>query len=109
MPARRVREAELPVTASAGPITPLSSAPRPRSAREETPTTTRWPKRGSDFQERTRRRAPLPSYEHAEHEALKWISFYNGERLHEEFGDLPSAEYEELNTKTDNTLTRSAK
>jgi putative transposase len=45
----------------------------------------------------------FPSYEHAEHEILSWISFYNGERLHEELGDLPPAEYEQLNIKTDNT------
>jgi putative transposase len=44
----------------------------------------------------------FPSYEHAEHETLKWISFYNAERLHEELNDLPPAEYEELNIKTDN-------
>ena len=34
------------------------------------------------------------SYEHAEHETLHWISFYNNERLHEELGDVPPAEYE---------------
>jgi len=45
----------------------------------------------------------FPSYEHAEHEILSWVSFYNGERLHEELGDLPPAEYEQLNLKTDNT------
>jgi transposase InsO family protein len=45
----------------------------------------------------------FPGYEHAEHEILSWISFYNGERLHEELGDLPPAEYEQLNIKTDNT------
>src|SRR6266516_4867510 len=45
----------------------------------------------------------FPSYEHAEHETLNWIGFYNGERLHEELGDLPPTEYEELNYKTDNT------
>jgi transposase InsO family protein len=45
----------------------------------------------------------FPSYEHAEHEILSWISFYNSERLHEELGDLPPAEYEQLNIKTDNT------
>jgi transposase InsO family protein len=28
---------------------------------------------------------------------LHWIAFYNEERLHEELGDLPPAEYEELN------------
>jgi putative transposase len=45
----------------------------------------------------------FPSYEHAEHETLHWISFYNGERLHEELDDLPPAQYEQLNYKTDNT------
>jgi putative transposase len=45
----------------------------------------------------------FPSYEHAEHETLHWIGFYNGERLHEELGDLPPAEYDELNIKTDNS------
>jgi len=36
----------------------------------------------------------FPSFEHAEHETLSWISFYNHERLHEELGDLPPIEYE---------------
>jgi transposase InsO family protein len=45
----------------------------------------------------------FPSYEHAEHEILSWISFYNSERLHEELGDLPPAEYEQLNVNTDKT------
>jgi putative transposase len=45
----------------------------------------------------------FPSYEHAEHEVLHWIGFYNEERLHEELGDLPPAEYEELTIRTDNT------
>jgi transposase InsO family protein len=45
----------------------------------------------------------FPSYEHAEHEVLHWIGFYNEERLHEELGDMPLAEYEELNNRTDNT------
>ena len=44
----------------------------------------------------------FPSFEHAEHETLHWIGFYNKERLHEALGDLPPAEYEELNIKTDN-------
>ena len=34
------------------------------------------------------------SFEHAEHETLAWIGFYNDERLHEELGDVPPAEYE---------------
>jgi len=45
----------------------------------------------------------FPSFEHAEHETLHWIGFYNGERLHEALDDLPPAEYEELNITTDNT------
>jgi putative transposase len=36
----------------------------------------------------------FPSFEHAEHETLAWISFYNDERLHEQLGDIPPAEYE---------------
>jgi len=44
-----------------------------------------------------------PSYEHAEHETLHWIGFYNEERLHEALGDLPPAEYEMITYKTDNT------
>jgi putative transposase len=38
----------------------------------------------------------FPSFEHAEHEVLHWIGFYNAERLHEALGDLPPAEYERL-------------
>jgi putative transposase len=45
----------------------------------------------------------FPSFEHVEHEVLEWIGFYNDERLHEALGDLPPAEYEGLNIKTDNT------
>jgi hypothetical protein len=30
----------------------------------------------------------FPGYEHAEHEILHWIRFYNDERLHEELGDF---------------------
>jgi putative transposase len=45
----------------------------------------------------------FPSFEHVEHEVLEWIGFYNDERLHEALGDLPPAEYEELNIKKDNT------
>ena len=36
----------------------------------------------------------LPSFEAAEHETLRWIGFYNRERLHEELGDVPPAEFE---------------
>ena len=36
----------------------------------------------------------FPSFEHAEHETLHWIGFYNEERLHEELGDIPPVEYE---------------
>ena len=51
----------------------------------------------------------FPAYEHAEHEVLHWIGFYNDERLHEELDDLPPAEYEELNIKTDNNRTLAAR
>ncbi len=50
----------------------------------------------------------FPSFEHAEHEVLHWIGFYNEERLHEALGDLPPAEYEQLNIKKDNTTMVSA-
>jgi putative transposase len=47
------------------------------------------------------------SFEHAEHEVLDWIGFYNDERLHEALGDIPpsecEAEHYRLNIKTDNT------
>jgi putative transposase len=39
-----------------------------------------------------------PSFEHAEHEALSWIGFYNNERLHEALGDVPPVEHEALTT-----------
>jgi len=45
----------------------------------------------------------FPSFEQAEHETLHWIGFYNEERLHEALGDLPPAEYEMINCRTDNT------
>ena len=44
----------------------------------------------------------FPSFEHAEHEALHWIGFYNEQRLHEELGDVPPAEFELINYKRDN-------
>ena len=44
----------------------------------------------------------FPSLEHLEYEVLDWIGFYNDERLHEALGDMPPAEYEENNYKTDN-------
>ena len=37
----------------------------------------------------------FPSFEHAEHEVLDWIGFYNDQRLHEALGDVPPAEYED--------------
>lgn len=47
-----------------------------------------------------------PSFEHAEHDALDWIGFYNDERLHEALRDVPPSEYEEehfrFNYKRDN-------
>lgn len=51
----------------------------------------------------------FPSYEHAEHEVLHWIGFYNDERLHEELDDLPPTEYEELNINKDNSRTLAAR
>ncbi len=51
----------------------------------------------------------FPSFEHVEHETLHWIGFYNDERLHEELGDLPPAEYEELNINNDNSRTLAAR
>jgi len=50
----------------------------------------------------------FPSFEHAEHEVLHWIGFYNSERLHESLADVPPAEYEEINYKRDNTARLSA-
>jgi putative transposase len=38
----------------------------------------------------------LLSFEHLEHETLRWISFYNHDRLHEELDDRPPAEYEHM-------------
>ena len=38
----------------------------------------------------------LASFETAEHEILSWISFYNRERLHEQLGYRPPAEFEAL-------------
>jgi putative transposase len=49
------------------------------------------------------------SFEHVEHETLHWIGFYNDERLHEELGDLPPAEYEELNINKTNSRTLAAR
>ena len=48
-------------------------------------------------------RARKYSDELRERAVLEWIGFYNDERLHEALGDLPPAEYEELNIKRDNT------
>jgi transposase InsO family protein len=50
----------------------------------------------------------FPSFEHAKHELLHWTGFYNGERLHEALGDLPPAEYEELNIRRDNSAMMAA-
>jgi transposase InsO family protein len=50
----------------------------------------------------------FPSFEHAEHEVLHWIGFYNEERLHEALGDLPPAEFEMINYRRDNTPILSA-
>ncbi|MCC6225373.1 MAG: transposase [Microthrixaceae bacterium] len=42
----------------------------------------------------------FPSFEHAEHETLSWIGFYNNERLHENLGDVPPAEYEQTDNQS---------
>ena len=42
----------------------------------------------------------LSGFEQAEREALAWIGFYNHERLHEELGDIPPAEFEALYAPT---------
>jgi putative transposase len=42
-------------------------------------------------------------FEGAEREALHWIGFYNHERLHEELGDIPPAEFEALYAPTTTT------
>ena len=51
----------------------------------------------------------FPSFEHAEHETLTWIGFYNDDRLHENLGDIPPAEcednYHQLIYKEDNSKT----
>ena len=38
----------------------------------------------------------LASFEAAEHEILSWISFYNHDRLHEQLGHRPPAEFEAI-------------
>jgi transposase InsO family protein len=50
----------------------------------------------------------FPSFEHAEHEVLHWIGFYNSERLHEALDDVPPVEYEALNFKREDTPILSA-
>lgn len=47
----------------------------------------------------------FPSFEHAEHELLHWIGFYNNERLHESLNDIPPTEYEKINTITPKVAT----
>jgi transposase InsO family protein len=57
----------------------------------------------------------FPSYEHAEHETLSWIGFYNNERLHESLGDIPPVEHEDAcfrlidNYKTGNITNQSTR
>jgi putative transposase len=57
----------------------------------------------------------FPGYEHAEHESLSWIGFYNTERLHESLDDIPPAEYEQAynqliySYRTDNNQTLSTR
>jgi transposase InsO family protein len=38
----------------------------------------------------------MASFEHTEHEILRWISWYNRERLHEELGYRPPLEFEAI-------------
>jgi putative transposase len=45
----------------------------------------------------------LSGFEAAERETLAWIGFYNHERLHEELGDIPPAEFEALYAPTTTT------
>jgi putative transposase len=51
----------------------------------------------------------FPSFEHAEHETLSWIGFYNEDRLHENLGDIPPSECEDnhlrLNYREGNSKT----
>ena len=47
------------------------------------------------------------SYEQLEHDTLHWIGFYNEERLHEELGDVPPAEYELISSRRDTIETLS--
>lgn len=47
---------------------------------------------------------PFPSFENAEHRTAEWIGFYNLERLHEELGDIPPAEFEILHQVTQEAL-----
>ena len=54
----------------------------------------------------------MTSFEHAEHEVIDWIGFYNDDRLHEALGDVPPSEHEadyyRAIIKTDNTRTLAA-
>ena len=82
---------------------------RPRSAPAAMPMTMRWHEAWvATFKSELVDGRGFPSFEHAEHELLHWIGFYNGERLHEALGDLPPAEYERLNINTDNSPMLSA-
>jgi putative transposase len=94
---------------SATPTVSTSSAPHPRSARAVVPTTVMAEAWVATFKSELVDGRRFPSYEHVEHETLHWIGFYNSERLHEELGDLPPAEYEELNITTDNSQTLAAR
>jgi len=40
------------------------------------------------------RHGPWRSFEQLEHQTVRWIGFYNHERLHEQLGDVPPVEYE---------------
>lgn len=46
----------------------------------------------------------FPRFEQAEHEIVRWIGFYNEQRLHEALGDVPPVEYEELRIENDERI-----
>ncbi len=46
----------------------------------------------------------LLRFEHLEHETLRWVGFYNHDRLHEELKDVPPSEYEHRMTRSPKTV-----
>jgi hypothetical protein len=68
-----------------------------RSAARATPTTTRSLRAfGSNFNRELVEGRRFTTHEHAEHDTLGWIGWYNGGRLHEMLGGVPLLEYELL-------------